>query len=135
MSDDPSTFVVVAAITVFVTVYVVIATEWVHRTKAALIGGGLMLLIGALDEHSAFYSEDTGIAWSVIFLLFGMMVIVGIIKQTGAFEYLAIWAVKRARGRPYPALVLLCLITAAASALLDNVTTVLLIAPGHDLRV
>ncbi len=129
MSDDPSTFVVVAAITVFVTVYVVIATEWVHRTKAALIGGGLMLLIGALDEHSAFYSESTGIAWSVIFLLFGMMVIVGIIKQTGAFEYLAIWAVKRARGRPYPALVLLCLITAGASALLDNVTTVLLIAP------
>ncbi len=127
--SDHSSLVVVSAIAVFVIVYVVIATEWLHRTKAALIGGGVMLLIGALDEHSAFYSEDTGIAWSVIFLLFGMMVIVGIIKQTGAFEYLAIWAVKRARGRPYPALVLLCLITAAASALLDNVTTVLLIAP------
>jgi Na+/H+ antiporter NhaD/arsenite permease-like protein len=127
--DDPSTFVVVAAIAIFIVVYALIATEKLHRTKAALIGAGLMLAIGALDDHAAFFSEETGIDWSVIFLLFGMMIIVGVVKQTGAFEYLAIWAVRRARGRPYPALALLCVITAVASALLDNVTTVLLIAP------
>ncbi|MFI9846699.1 ArsB/NhaD family transporter, partial [Nonomuraea sp. NPDC051941] len=66
---------------------------------------------------------------NVIFLLLGMMVIVGVLKQTGVFEYLAIWAAKRARGRPFRLMVLLVLITAVASALLDNVTTVLLIAP------
>ncbi|MFI6928450.1 SLC13 family permease [Nonomuraea spiralis] len=58
-----------------------------------------------------------------------MMVIVGVLKETGVFEYLAIWAAKRARGRPFRLMVLLVLITAVASALLDNVTTVLLIAP------
>ncbi|MCB0829263.1 MAG: sodium:proton antiporter, partial [Solirubrobacterales bacterium] len=67
--------------------------------------------------------------WNVIFLLFGMMMIVGVIKTTGLFEALAIYAAKRARGRPYPLMVILAVITAVASALLDNVTTVLLIAP------
>jgi Na+/H+ antiporter NhaD/arsenite permease-like protein len=65
----------------------------------------------------------------VILLLLGMMIIVGVIRQTGLFEYLAIWSAKRARGRPFTILVLLCLITAVASALLDNVTTILLVAP------
>ena len=88
-----------------------------------------MLVIGASDGHAAFFSEDTGIDWNVIFLLLGMMVIVSVVKQTGVFEYLAIWAAKRARGRPYRVLVLLCTITAVASAALDNVTTVLLVAP------
>lgn len=58
-----------------------------------------------------------------------MMIIVGVMRETGVFEFLAIWAAKRARGRPFPLMVLLILITAVASALLDNVTTVLLIAP------
>jgi Na+/H+ antiporter NhaD/arsenite permease-like protein len=128
-SSDPNAVVVSAVIAIFIVMYVLIATEKIHRTKAALIGAGLMLSIGALDGHAAFFSEETGIDWSVIFLLFGMMIIVGVVKQTGAFEYLAIWAVRRAHGRPYPALVLLCVITAVASALLDNVTTVLLVAP------
>ena len=75
-----------------------------------------MLVIGASDGHAAFFSEDTGIDWNVIFLLLGMMVIVSVVKQTGVFEYLAIWAAKRARGRPYRVLVLLCTITAVASA-------------------
>ncbi|MFD9941306.1 ArsB/NhaD family transporter [Nonomuraea sp. NPDC059022] len=88
-----------------------------------------MLLIHASDAGAAFFSEQSGIDWNVIFLLLGMMVIVGVLKQTGVFEYLAIWAAKRARGRPYRLMVLLVVITASASALLDNVTTVLLIAP------
>ena len=73
--------------------------------------------------------HETGIDWNVIFLLFGMMIIVGVLRQTGVFEYVAIWAAKRANGSPLRIMILLVLVTAVASALLDNVTTVLLIAP------
>ncbi|MGW5688361.1 ArsB/NhaD family transporter [Nonomuraea sp. NPDC003754] len=117
------------AVAVFLGAYALIATEKIHRVAAALGGAGIMLLVHATDAEAAFFSESTGIDWNVIFLLLGMMVIVGVLKQTGAFEYLAIWAAKRARGRPFRLMVLLILITAGASALLDNVTTVLLIAP------
>ncbi|MBN1171830.1 MAG: ArsB/NhaD family transporter [Micromonosporaceae bacterium] len=117
------------AVTIFVIVYALIATERIHRVAAALGGAALMLLIGATDAEHAFYSEDAGIDWNVIVLLLGMMLIVAVIKRTGAFEYLAIWAVKRARGRPFRVMVILVLVTALASAVLDNVTTVLLIAP------
>ncbi|MEV0163930.1 ArsB/NhaD family transporter [Nonomuraea fuscirosea] len=118
-----------AAVAVFLGAYALIASEKIHRVAAALGGAGIMLLIHATDAEAAFFSEETGIDWNVIFLLLGMMVIVGVLKQTGVFEYLAIWAAKRARGRPYRLMVLLVVITALASALLDNVTTVLLIAP------
>ncbi|WP_030453391.1 ArsB/NhaD family transporter [Herbidospora cretacea] len=117
------------SLAVFLGVYALIASERVHRVAAALGGAGIMLGIHATDAGAAFFSEETGIDWNVVFLLLGMMVIVGVLKQTGVFEYLAIWAAKRARGRPYRLMVLLVLITAGASALLDNVTTVLLIAP------
>ncbi len=109
--------------------YALIATERIHRVAAALGGAGIMLLIHASNAEAAFFSKESGVDWNVIFLLLGMMVIVGVLKQTGVFEHLAIWAAKRARGRPYRLMVLLVVITAAASALLDNVTTVLLIAP------
>jgi Na+/H+ antiporter NhaD/arsenite permease-like protein len=117
------------AIAIFVIAYVLIATEWVHRVVVVLTAAGLMLLIQVVDAHDAFSSEATGIDWNVIFLLFGMMVIVGVLRHTGFFEFLAIWSAKRARGDPFRVMVLLVLITAAASALLDNVTTLLLIAP------
>ncbi|MEV5896182.1 ArsB/NhaD family transporter [Nonomuraea fuscirosea] len=117
------------AVAVFLGAYTLIATEKVHRVAAALGGAGIMLLIHATDAGAAFFDERAGIDWNVIFLLLGMMVIVGVLKQTGVFEFLAIWAAKRARGRPYRLMVLLVVITASASALLDNVTTVLLIAP------
>ncbi|MEV4077096.1 ArsB/NhaD family transporter [Nonomuraea fuscirosea] len=117
------------AVAVFLGAYTLIATEKVHRVAAALGGAGIMLLIHATDAGAAFFDERSGIDWNVIFLLLGMMVIVGVLKQTGVFEFLAIWAAKRARGRPYRLMVLLVVITASASALLDNVTTVLLIAP------
>ena len=67
--------------------------------------------------------------WNVVFLLLGMMIIVGVLRRTGVFEYVAIWSAKRAKGRPFAIMVMLVVITAVASALLDNVTTVLLIAP------
>ncbi|WP_182875966.1 ArsB/NhaD family transporter [Microbispora sp. H10670] len=118
----------VAAI-VFAATYVLIATEKIHRVKAALGGAAIMLLVHATAAGSAFFSQESGVDWNVVFLLLGMMVIVGVLRQTGVFEYLAIWAAKRARGRPFRLMVLLLVITALASALLDNVTTVLLIAP------
>ncbi|MGW3248425.1 SLC13 family permease [Streptomyces sp. NPDC001070] len=118
-----------AAIAVFAGAYVLIISERVHRTAAALGGAALMLLIGATDDRTAFYSEHAGIDWNVIFLLLGMMAIVGVLRQTGVFEYLAIWSVKRARGKPFRVMAMLIVITALASALLDNVTTVLLVAP------
>nr|WSY56914.1 ArsB/NhaD family transporter [Streptomyces sp. NBC_00886] len=118
-----------ASIVVFVGAYALIISEKIHRVAVALGGAGLMLAIGATDDVSAFYSEDSGIDWNVIFLLMGMMMIVGVLKKTGMFEYLAIWAVKRARARPFRVMAMLVVITALASALLDNVTTVLLIAP------
>jgi Na+/H+ antiporter NhaD/arsenite permease-like protein len=118
-----------AAVAVFAVAYVLIATERVHRVAAALGGAAVMLLIGATDAEHAFFSEEAGIDWNVIFLLVGMMLIVAVIKRTGAFEYLAIWAAKRAKGRPFRVMVTLVVVTAVTSAGLDNVTTVLLVAP------
>ena len=117
------------AVAVFLVAYALIATERVHRVAAALGGAAVMLVVGATDAEAALFAEDSGIDWNVIFLLLGMMLVVAVLKRTGVFEYLAIWAAKRARGRPYPVMVILVLVTAGASALLDNVTTVLLVAP------
>ena len=119
----------IAAIIVFSIVYLLIATERINRVVAALAGAGVILAIGVVGSDDAFFSKETGIDWNVIFLLFGMMVIVGVLRQTGVFEYVAIWAAKKAKGQPFRVMTLLCLITAVASAGLDNVTTVLLIAP------
>ncbi|WP_228001204.1 ArsB/NhaD family transporter [Nocardia australiensis] len=117
------------AVVVFVVAYALIATERIHKTTAALGGAAVILAFGVLDSEQAFYSHDTGVDWDVILLLFGMMVIVGILRQTGVFEYTAIWAAKRAKGSPARIMIMLVLITAVASAFLDNVTTILLIAP------
>lgn len=120
---------IVLAIAVFIGAYVLIAAEKVPRVTVALVGAALMVVIGANDGHGIFFSEESGIDWNVIFLLLGMMIIVGILQQTGIFEFLAIWAAKRARGRPFVIMAMLVVITAMLSAFLDNVTTVLLVAP------
>ena len=117
------------AVVIFVGAYVLLATEKVHRTKVALVGAGLMLVLHITDAEHAFFDEETAVDWNVVFLLLGMMVIVSVMRRTGIFEYIAILAAKRSRGRPYRLMVMLCVLTAVASALLDNVTTVLLIAP------
>jgi Na+/H+ antiporter NhaD/arsenite permease-like protein len=117
------------AVGVFLGAYALIATEKANRVAVALTGAGLMLGLGLVTSADAFHSEEFGVDWDVIFLLLGMMVIVGVIRQTGLFDYLAIWSAKRADGRPFRILVALTTITAVASALLDNVTTVLLVAP------
>ena len=117
------------AVAVFVVAYALIATERVHMVAAALGGAAIMLVIGATDADAAFFSEESGIDWNVLFLLLGMMLVVAVLRRTGVFEYVAIWAAKRARGKPYRMMVILVLFTGSASALLDNVTTVLLVAP------
>lgn len=117
------------AVAVFAAAYLLIATEWIHRVAAALVGGLIMLVIGATDTEHAFFAKHAGIDWDVIFLLLGMMLIVSVLKRTGIFEFIAIWAAKRARGRPYRLMVLLIVATGFLSAWLDNVTTILLIAP------
>lgn len=117
------------AVTVFVVAYVLIASDRINKSLVALCGGSIVLVLGIVEADDAFFSHETGIDWNVIFLLFGMMIIVGVLRQTGVFEYIAIWAAKRANGSPLKIMILLVIVTAVASAMLDNVTTVLLIAP------
>ena len=119
----------VLALTIFVVAFWFIATERADKVKTVLIAAALMALLGLIPGERVFYSEHEGIDWNVIFLLLGMMVIVGVIKQTGVFDYLAIWAAKRSRGKPFRLMVMLMLITAIASPLLDNVTIIMLVAP------
>ncbi|WP_330276427.1 ArsB/NhaD family transporter [Lentzea sp. NBC_00516] len=117
------------ALTIFLVAFFFIATEKANKVKVVLVAAGLMAVFGLVPGSEVFYSEHAGIDWNVIFLLFGMMIIVGIVKQTGVFDYLAIWAAKKARGRPYRLMVMLMAITAIASPFLDNVTTIMLVAP------
>ena len=117
------------AVLVFLVAYILIATEKINRVAVALGGAAAMIVIGATDADAIFYDHDTGIDWNVIFLLLGMMIIVGVIHKTGLFEYLAIKAIKKAKGEPKRALVFLIFLTAVASAILDNVTTILLAVP------
>ncbi|SDF75724.1 Na+/H+ antiporter NhaD [Lentzea fradiae] len=117
------------ALAIFLIAFFFIATEKADKVKVVLVAAGLMAVFGLIPGSEVFFSEHEGIDWNVIFLLFGMMIIVGIVKQTGVFDYLAIWAAKKARGRPYRLMVMLMIITAIASPFLDNVTTIMLVAP------
>jgi Na+/H+ antiporter NhaD/arsenite permease-like protein len=117
------------AVAVFVIAYAFIASDRINKTMVALVGAALVILLPVIGSDDVFYSRETGIDWDVIFLLLGMMIIVSVLRQTGVFEYVAIWAAKRSRGSPLRIMILLVLVTGFASALLDNVTTVLLIAP------
>jgi Na+/H+ antiporter NhaD/arsenite permease-like protein len=119
----------IAAVTVFLIAYFFIATEKINRVAVVCAGAAVMIIIGATDADAAFYSHETGIDWNVIFLLLGMMIIVGVIHKTGLFEYLAIKAIQLAKGRPRQAFVYLLLLVAFCSALLDNVTTIMLAVP------
>ena len=119
----------VLALAIFVIAFWFIATERTDKVKTVLVAAGLMTLLGLTPGVDIFYSEHEGIDWNVIFLLLGMMVIVGVIKQTGLFDFLAIWAAKRSRGKPFRLMVMLMVITGVASPVLDNVTIIMLVAP------
>lgn len=105
--------------------YIAIIADRVNRALVVGIGACLVIVTGVLSQDEAI----RGVDWNTIMLLAGMMLIVAIAGRTGLFEYIAIHAVKLARARPAAILALLALITALFSALLDNVTTVLLVAP------
>jgi Na+/H+ antiporter NhaD/arsenite permease-like protein len=111
--------------TLLIATYGVIMTERVNRAIVALVGAGLMILTGVLTQEQAIAGED----FNTLALLIGMMLLVAVSRKSGMFQYLAIWSAKAAKGRPWAILALLTLVTALVSALLDNVTTVLLIAP------
>ncbi|NGZ08579.1 MAG: hypothetical protein CV088_04215 [Nitrospira sp. LK70] len=117
------------ALLIFGLCYLLIMTERLHKTIVALSGAALMIAFGVVSQEEAFYSHEFGVDYNVVFLLIGMMVIVNIVRETGLFEVLAIWAAQRADAKPFRLLVLLALLTAGQSAMLDNVTTVLLMAP------
>ena len=117
------------AVATFLVAYAFIATEKINRVAVVSAGAAAMVLLGATDAEKAFYSHETGIDWNVIFLLLGMMIIVGVIHKTGLFEFLAVKSIQLAKGRPRAALVYILLLVAFASALLDNVTTILLAVP------
>lgn len=119
----------IAAVTVFLIAYAFIATEKINRVAVVCAGAAVMIIIGATNADAAFYSHETGIDWDVIFLLLGMMIIVGVIHRTGLFEFLAIKAIQLAKGKPRQAFVYLLLLVAFCSALLDNVTTIMLAVP------
>jgi Na+/H+ antiporter NhaD/arsenite permease-like protein len=109
----------------FVATYAVIVTEKINRAIVALIGAGLMITLGVLNQEAAI----RGVDFNTLGLLTGMMVIVAITRKSGVFQFVAIWSAKRVQARPWGILLMLSLVTALFSALLDNVTTVLLIAP------
>ncbi|MGQ9602284.1 MAG: ArsB/NhaD family transporter [Candidatus Bipolaricaulia bacterium] len=123
------TLAAIAALAIFGLTYAIIASGWLHRTVAALLGAVAMIVIGS---SLGFYNQAqlfAAIDWGTIFLLMGMMVIVGLLSETGFFRFLALGIAKLSRGRLWPLMLLLASVTALASAFLDNVTTVLLMAP------
>ena len=105
--------------------YATIMSEKVNRSIVALVGAGVMILTGVLDQDEAI----KGIDWNTIGLLTGMMILVSISRRSGMFQYLAIWSAKAAKAHPAGILFILQITTAVLSAFLDNVTTVLLIVP------
>ena len=105
--------------------YVTIMTDRLNRAVVALLGAGLMIVTGILSQDEAI----RGVDFNTIGLLAGMMLIVGITRRSGVFEYVAIWSAKAVKANPAGVLALLSIVTAVFSAFLDNVTTVLLIVP------
>jgi Na+/H+ antiporter NhaD/arsenite permease-like protein len=109
----------------FVITYTVIVSEKVNRAIVSLLGAGLMIMLGVINQETAI----SGIDFNTLGLLIGMMVIVAITKRSGVFQFIAVWSAKQVKASPWGILLMLSLVTAVFSALLDNVTTVLLIAP------
>ena len=110
---------------IFLVAYGLIASERFDRTLVALLGGLLVIALGVIDQEEAFAAID----FNVIFLLAGMMVLAGGLSKTGFFEYVAGVAIHASRGQPFRLLLILSILTAVLAAVLDNVTTVVLLTP------
>lgn len=116
---------VIAAVAVFIITYGLIISEKMHRALAALCGAVLLVILGVYGQEEAVAHID----FNTLGLLVGMMLVVGITRHSGLFEYLAVFSVRIARGKPFILLLLLSTATALLSAFLDNVTTILLLVP------
>jgi Na+/H+ antiporter NhaD/arsenite permease-like protein len=110
---------------ILATTYAVIMSEQVNRAIVALTGAGVMIIVGVLGQEEAI----KGIDWNTLGLLSGMMILVSVSRRSGMFEYVAVWSARAAKAHPGGIMILLQVATAVLSALLDNVTTVLLIVP------
>ncbi len=120
----------------FIATYAVIVSEKINRAIVAGLGAGLMVMLGVLNQKTAV----SGIDFNTLGLLVGMMVIVAITRGSGVFQYVAVWSAKKVNASPWGILFMLSLVTAVFSSLLDNVTTVLLIAPvtlliSHEMKI
>jgi len=120
----------------FIATYALIASEKINRAIVSGLGAALMVSLGVLSQETAI----SGIDFNTLGLLTGMMVIVAITRESGVFQYVAVWSAKRVKASPWGILLTLSLVTAVFSSLLDNVTTVLLIAPvtlliSHELKI
>lgn len=115
----------IIAVAVFLIVILLIITERVHRTAAAMAGAVVLILTGVMSAEKALSYID----FNTIGVLVGMMIFVAIVRQSGMFEYIAVRAAKAVHGDPWKIMVAFTLITAVLSAILDNVTTVLLVGP------
>ncbi|MCP4387734.1 MAG: ArsB/NhaD family transporter [Gammaproteobacteria bacterium] len=120
----------------FIATYALIVSEKINRAIVAGLGAALMVSLGVLNQQTAI----SGIDFNTLGLLTGMMVIVAITRESGVFQYVAVWSAKKVKASPWGILLTLSLVTAVFSSLLDNVTTVLLIAPvtlliSHELKM
>lgn len=115
---------IVAAAIVIIS-YVVLFTEKVNRAIVALLGASIMIFVGILTQETAL----KGIDFNTLALSIGMMTIVGISEKSGMFQFVAVWGAKKVHANPRGLMIVLAFVTAFFSAFLDNVTTVLLIAP------
>jgi Na+/H+ antiporter NhaD/arsenite permease-like protein len=115
----------IMGVLIFTITYVTIVSEKLNRMVVALFGAGLMIFFKVIEQSEAISKID----FNTLGLLIGMMTIVNIMRQTGLFQYLAIKSAKLAKGYPVRILIYFSIITAVSSALLDNVTTILLIVP------
>jgi len=114
------------AVAIFAITYAAVVSEKIHKAVATLIGAVIVIALGIVSQHEAFAEH---IDFNVIFLLVGMMVIVHVLGKTGVFQWLAIKGAQISKGHPVRILIMLSVLTAIISAFLDNVTTVLLMAP------
>jgi Na+/H+ antiporter NhaD/arsenite permease-like protein len=127
--NDTSLWPLAVSLLIFAFTYLGIFMDKVHRAILAIAGAASMIVLGSwlsfYDAHAAVIAVD----FDTITLLFGMMLVVGLFKETGFFQYLAIRAAKLAKGRPWVLLITLGLVTSIVSMVLDNVTTIIIVVP------
>ena len=116
----------ILSLSIFIIAYIFIAAEKINKVIVALAGATVFMLCGFVSQPEAFAHH---IDWNVIFLLIGMMIMVGVIKNTGIFGYIALFLAKKAKGNPKIILIMLFFFTGLFSAFLDNVTTVVVTVP------